>query len=143
VLKTRAMQPRDVEKVKQLHQRYYPQFDFPDFYQLMCGFIIEDENDEIVIAGGVEAIGEAKIVTNQGRSNITIGKALVDAQRAAYFICQQYGIRELLAFVDNPSYAKHLVQHGFVPREEEVLSLRIRNGKEETGTSTAIPRRIQ
>lgn len=123
------MRPDDIEEVKRLHKLYYPDFRFPDFYELMCGFIIEDDND-IIIAGGVEAIGESLLVTNKEKSRIKIGKALVEAQRASVYVCQRFGIKELHAFVDNPEYARHLIQHGFEPRDEQVLRMRVPDGKE-------------
>lgn len=125
VLKTRALESSDLALVKTIHDLYYSEFEFPRFKELMCGFIIEDENEEFVMAGGVEAIGEAVLVTNKDKSEIKIGKSLVLAQNISHHICKKYNIKELHAFVNNQTYIKHLVKHGFEERKERVLRMRI------------------
>jgi hypothetical protein len=116
MVKIRRLQLRDIPHIKELHDKYYNEFEFPDFFKFLSQFVITDENDEIVIAGGVRAIAESVIVTDQTKSRITIGRALIEAQRASIFTCGRTGIDELHAFVTNKQYAKHLVQHGFSPR---------------------------
>lgn len=120
----RAVTPDDLEEIGKLHNTYYSDFEFPDFYRLLCGFIIEDENKEIIMAGGVECVGEAVLVTNKEKSRIKIGKALVEAQRCSMFTCKTKGIRDLYAFVKDDEYAKHLIQHGFSDCDR-ALSIRI------------------
>ncbi len=128
-MKIRRLLDSDVEHIKELHERYYPNLDFPDFFHnYLCRFAIVDSNDDIVIAGGVEPIAEAVIITDQSKSEITIGRALIEAQRACMFACGTHGINELHAFTDNIQYAKHLQQHGFTPRSP-ALSLKVPNGK--------------
>lgn len=92
---------------------------------MLVGFIIEDEKNEIVMGGGVEAVAEAVLVTNRAHSGIKLGRALIEAQHISHFICRKYGIKELLAFVDDENYANHLIQHGFETRDEMVLRMRI------------------
>jgi len=128
MLKSRAITDDDLKKVKRLHDLHYSQFEFPNFNRLMCGFIIEDEDGETVIAGGIEAVGEAVLVTDKNKSRIKIGKALVEAQRISAYLCKISKLRDLYAFVDNPEYAKHLVQHGFEVCDGQVLRLRITDG---------------
>lgn len=128
MLKVRASTPDDLNEIRRLHELYYSEFDLPDFNKFLCGFIIEDESNEIVMAGGVETIGEALLVTNKDKSRIKVGKALVMAQSISYYICQKFGVRELHAFVTDKDYARHLIKHGFEPREEQVLRMRISNG---------------
>lgn len=128
MLKNRALTPNDINEVRRLHELHYSDFDFPKFEELICGFVIEDEKNEIVMAGGVEAIGEALLVTNKEKSRIKIGKGLVLAQNISNYICWKANIRELHAFVTDDNYAQHLIQHGFEPRNEKVLRMRIPNG---------------
>jgi hypothetical protein len=73
-------------------------------------------------------IGEALLVTNKDKKRITIGRALLVAQGATIHICQYFRIRNMLAFTDNGSYARHLVQHGFDVREELALEMRVSSG---------------
>lgn len=126
-LKTRPIEIKDIKDIELLHNKFFSDFDFPDFSSLVNGFIIEDENDEIVIAGGVEVIAESLLVTNKDKSRIKIGKALVMAQGISSYTCWAAGIRELHAFVDDTDYARHLVKHGFEERtEKRVLVLKVK-----------------
>lgn len=131
MLKTRAVTPKDLGKIKELHQKFYSELQFPEFMKdFLCGFIIEDENDEIVIAGGVERIAEGILFTNKDKSNVKIGRALVLAQDISVYVCQQFEIRELHAFIDhsNEAYIKHFLKHGFHERNQRALSMRVPNG---------------
>lgn len=113
-LKIRALTLEDIEEIRELHDKYYSEFGFPDFTSMLNAFVIEDEEDSsIIMAGAVECVGEAVLVTNKEKSRIKIGKALVEAQRCALFTCKNFGIKELYAFVNNDEYASHLIQHGF------------------------------
>ena len=120
----RALQLKDLEKLKGLHDKYYSQFEFPQFFRYMNAFVIEDE-EGIIMAGGVESVAEISLVTNKERKMITLGRALLEAKEIALFTCNKFGVRDLYAFVDNDDYAKHLIQHGFTdcPR---ALSLRVK-----------------
>lgn len=122
----RAFQESDLEKIHKLHEQFYSEFGFPDFLNLLNAFIIEDD-EGIIMAGGVENVGEAVLVTNKDRNRIKVGRALVEAQKVSMFTCQKFGIRELYAFVKDDMYAEHLIQHGFTdcPR---ALSIRVPNG---------------
>lgn len=125
----RRLQDSDVEHIKKLHETYYPQLDFPDFFHnYLCRFVVTDNDGAIVIAGGVEPIAEAVLITDQSKSRITIGRALVEAQRACLYACGTHGINELHAFTNNEEYASHLRQHGFTPRSP-ALSMKVPNGK--------------
>ena len=129
MLKTREVSSDDYEQIKKLNDAYYPQFEVPNFKYIWNGFVIEDETNEMVMAGGVELTGEAMLVSNLTKSRIKLGKALVVAQGACAYTCNRLGVRNLHAFVDNPSYARHLMKHGFEERFTQVLRMRIPNGR--------------
>jgi hypothetical protein len=129
MLKTRNVTPNDLNRIKELHELYYSEFEPPDFNHIWRGFVIEDESNDIVMAGGVEIMGEALLVSNKEKSRIKLGKALVVAQGACAYTCNRLKIRSLHAFVNNPEYAEHLVKHGFQERFEQVLRMRIPNGQ--------------
>jgi hypothetical protein len=131
MLRTRPVMPRDIDKIRKVHERWYPDLEMPDFDDMFSAFIIEDENNEMIMAGGVQMLAEALLVTDKNKSRIKIGKALVVAQGACLHTCQEFGIKELLALVDNEDYARHLIRHGFVHRDQLVLSLGIPDGQEE------------
>jgi hypothetical protein len=129
MLKTRNVIPNDLNRIRELHELYYSEFEPPDFNHVWRGFVIEDESNDIVMAGGVEIMGEALLVSNLTKNRIKLGKALVVAQGACAYTCNRLGIRSLHAFVNNPEYARHLVKHGFQERFEQVLRMRIPNGQ--------------
>lgn len=122
-LKIRALKPSDLDYIRMIHERDYPDLDFSLQRPLLSAFVIDDENDEMIMAGGVEAIAEALLVTDKTKSRIKIGKALVEAQRFAMYTCGIHNIRELHAFTTDKQYASHLIQHGFHEREEQVLRM--------------------
>ncbi len=124
-LKIRPFDSRDVIPVLELHKKYYMQYEFPPFEGCLNAFVIEDEADEIVMAGAVEKVAEIMLVTNKAKSEIKIGKALVEAQRCSMFTAGAYRIRDLYAFTDNDAYAKHLIKHGFT-EADRALKLRVR-----------------
>lgn len=123
-LKIRPLNSNDLGEVQELHNRYYPNLELPDFRFCVNAFIIEDEQDEIVVAGVVEKTAEILLTTNKAKSQIKIGKALREAQQCSMFTCARAGIRDAYAFTDNESYAKHLLRHGF-ENCDRALRLRI------------------
>lgn len=120
----RALTLNDLDELEILHNKYYSQFQFPDFMHMLNAFIIEDDDKSIILGGAVEKVAEAVLVTNKEKSRIKIGKALVEAQKCSMFTCKVNDIRELYAFVDNEQYAHHLKKHGFT-NCHSALSIRI------------------
>jgi len=125
---TRALTDRDIVPVLDLHKRFYNEFEFPPFDKMLNAFIIEDDNKEIIMAGGVEQVAESVLVTNKEASRIKIGRALVEAQQIVVYTCKQFGIRDVYAFVNNNEYAEHLIQHGFSKHGLTALSMKVPNG---------------
>ena len=121
----RALELKDIDKIRELHHKFYPEFEFPDFMNgFFCSFAVTDENDEIITAGGVQPIGEIILVTDKDKSRIKIGKALREAMMASLFVGGRFNLSELVAFVKNDEYARHLVRHGFYPRSS-ALSIQV------------------
>ena len=123
--KIRLLRKEDVPVLKAIHDRDYPSLEFFLDRPLLSAFVIEDENDKIILAGGIEGIAESLLLTNKTQSRIKIGKALVEAQRFSLFTCGRHNVQELYAFVDDEEYAKHLLQHGFEQRKDTVLRMRL------------------
>jgi hypothetical protein len=125
MIKIRRLEAKDKEIIKKLHESYYNEFELPNFYNgFLSQFAIVDENDDIIVAGGVRPIAESIIVTDQTMSRIKIGRALVEAHRASLYTCAINKIDELHAFVTNEQYASHLIRHGFTPRSP-ALSMKV------------------
>jgi hypothetical protein len=121
----RLLRKEDTPRLKEIHDRDYPDLEFFLDRPLLSAYVIEADDGEIIMAGGVEGIGEALLLTNKTQSRIKIGKALVEAQRFSLFTCGRHNIQELYAFVTETDYEKHLIQHGFKKREETVLRMRL------------------
>jgi hypothetical protein len=116
-MKIRRLLHSDIEKIRELHERFYPDLEFPDFLNgFLCSFAITDNDDKIITAGGVQPIGEIILVTDKDRSEIKLGKALREALRVSLFTGARFQLDELVAFVKEKDYAFHLIQHGFYPR---------------------------
>lgn len=116
-MNVRGMKQEDIPKLRKIHKKYFSDLEFPDFMNgFYCGFVIEDE-DGIIIGGGLRPSAEILLVTDKKHDNITIGRALIEAQKASMYIGHKFGLNELNAFVkDNDIYTRHLVRHGFYPR---------------------------
>lgn len=121
----RTLIPEDLNELRRIHERDYPDLEFALDRPLVSAFVIEDKNEGLILGGGVEAIAETLIVTDKTKSRIKVGRALIQAKRFAIYTCLQVGIQELHAFVSNESYAKHLIQHGFHERDEKVLRMKL------------------
>jgi hypothetical protein len=116
--KARALKKEDMEKVRQLSEEHFPDLEVPTFMDgYYAAFAVTDEDDKIIIAGGLRPSAEILIVTDKNADQFKIGKALIEAKNASLFIGQRFGLNELVAFVkDNDVYVRHLVRHGFYPR---------------------------
>jgi hypothetical protein len=123
-IKMRALLNSDIQELQRLHELYFSHLEFPPFADCLNAFVIEDEKNEIVLGASLEMVAEAMLVTNKAKSEIKIGKALVEAHRYAEYTCRMRGIRDLYAFVDRDSYGEHLKQHGFI-ESDRALKLRI------------------
>jgi hypothetical protein len=113
-MNVRGIKITDMVKIMKLHDKFYRELEQPSFLHTIDSFLITDDNDEIITAGMIEKVAEGMLVTNKHQSEIKIGKALIEAQSRMSHICKVNNIRDLYAFVDNNTYAKHLLQHGFI-----------------------------
>lgn len=124
-MNVRGMKQEDIPKLREIHEKYFSDLEFPDFMNgFYCGFIVEDENG-VIIGGGLRPAAEILIITDKERDMMSIGRALIEAQKASLYIGHKFGLTELIAFVkDNDAYARHLVRHGFYPRPN-ALAIRV------------------
>lgn len=123
-LKTRTIILNDLEKIREINEINFPDLELPDFKKMLSqGFIIEDEKNEIVMAGGIKLISECLLVTNKNMSRIKIGKALIIAQGACIHASLAFGIKDIYAFTHNEDYTKHLIKHGFYEKNGKTLMM--------------------
>ncbi len=114
-MRIRSLQLEDLSEIEDIHKRFFAdEFPIPNFTDKFFGsFVITDDNDGILVAGGVRPITECVIVTDKSRNHSLLGKALLEAIQVSGFISRRHGFIELHAFVQDEKFAKHLVKHEF------------------------------
>lgn len=120
----RCYEKSDLEKLKELHGKYFAdQFHLPDMQKFMCAFVVEDEKG-IITMGGVRAIVEAVIVTDQSRSALDRMKAIYHITDAAIFVTRSYGYDQIYAFSQREKWFKRMRKSlGFRRPQGECLLL--------------------
>lgn len=126
----RALIPTDMIKVRELSEKHFPHLEAPNFIDgFYCAYVVSDKDDNIIIAGGLRPTAEIIQVTDKDMSEFKIGRALIESQKAAIYVGNKMGLDELVVFVQNNDvYARHLVRHGFYPRNS-ALAIKVPNGK--------------
>lgn len=129
-MKIRALTPEDMPYLDALHEKSFSkQFDKTDFLTGFLGaFVITDDDGKIVMGGGVRPIAETVIVTDVEANPHLLGDALLEALKYSKFAAMYNKIELLHAFVKDPNYARHLVKHGFLPRQSTAYFLDVTNG---------------
>ncbi len=118
-MKARAFNINDVAQIKELHSKYFPEFDFPDFLNgYLMAFTLTDDYDKIIMAGGIRAIGETVLVTDKSVNLHLLGDALLQALDISKHVCRRFNIERLHAFVEDAAYERHLIKHGFSSRSK-------------------------
>lgn len=116
MINIRAMRYEDTPVLLELHEKYYKEFNPPNFLRpSIGGFIIED-NKELIMGGTVRLVAECLLITDLSKNRIKIGRSLIEALKFSKYACRENNIDQLHAFVKNEQYAKHLIQHGFSER---------------------------
>jgi hypothetical protein len=135
--KARGMKREDIDKVRELAEKHFPDLEIPNFMNnFYCSFVITDEEDDIVIAGGLRPSAEILLITDKNMSDIKIVKALIEAKKASLYIGRKFGLNELVAFVkDNDIYARHLVKHGFYSRSN-ALAIKVPKWENQSETTS-------
>lgn len=126
-MRIRALKKEDMDALNALHDKYFAhQFEKTDFMKnFLSGFVITDNDDKIVMGGGIRAIAETIIVTDKEANPHLLGQALLEALRFSLFTAARNNIELLHAFIKDPVYAKHLVKHGFNKRESTAYYMEV------------------
>jgi hypothetical protein len=127
--KARALKPEDLEKIKEFQQKFYPDYPLPDFaHDHYCAFVVEDDENKIVLVAGLRPTAEILLFADKGRSPITIVQALLEAKNASLYVGKRFGLNELVAYVEgDDTFAKGLIKHGFYPRSS-AFSIKVPHG---------------
>ena len=118
----RSITPADMDEVKRLHSLYFPDAPIPDFLDMLCAYVVEDEKGIITIAG-LEDICECVAVTDLSRSVLDRAYALKLVLNASKDISQRFGYDQIYTFSRSPKWAKRLKRTGFRPSYGEALVL--------------------
>ena len=115
-MKIREFEINDIEKVQEIHQKYFADLEFPDFFNgFLCSFSITDDSDEIILSGGVRLIAESTLLTNKQFTPSVRIKALLEALQISAYVCRNTNksLNQLHAFVSDDIWSKQLQLHGF------------------------------
>lgn len=131
-MKIRALTREDLPEIKAIHEKYYKgDFEEPDFSKGYLGaFVVTNDDGKIVMAGGVRPLAETILVTDKDTNPHLLGDALLEALRYSLFTCARYKIDELMAFVKDEGYRRHLEDYGFVLRQGKALVMELKDGQE-------------
>jgi len=124
-MKLRNFRPSDNLDVNRIYSEFYWGNEYPYFNKLQCPFVVTDDNDKIIVAGGVKPIAEAIFVTDKNRPVKTRLDALLNGLGAVILTA---GTRhnQIHAFVNkDESYVKVLQHYGFKLIDAKLLVLDI------------------
>ncbi len=121
----RALEDRDLEELKQIHEKFYKkEFELPNFMNMICAFAVI-ENDQIITVGGVRAIAESIILTNKDVNNRMRAKGLRQTLEVTEFITRKSGYDQVHAFIQDKIWEKRLKKEGFATCKGSALFLNV------------------
>jgi hypothetical protein len=111
----RALREDDIPKLHAIWKKHYAnEFLFPDFLKhFLHAFLAEDEDGQIITAGGVRVLSEAVLITDKDKSPITRYKALCKMLHVAEFVANSNKFDQLHAFVRDETWERTLQKHDF------------------------------
>lgn len=111
----RPLTQEDLPEVERIHSKYFSdEFAFPNFSNnFMCKFVIEDDDGEIVCAGGVRAIAEIIMITDQDITTREKRDSLMKSLNTAIYMSARNGFDQLHAFVQGDTWNNILRKVGF------------------------------
>lgn len=123
----RALRPEDIDQLRNIHSSYFKeQFEFPDFLNnFLCAFVVIDDSDTIISAGGVRAIAESIIITDKSYPIKERRSALYQVLDASCFISKRASFDQLHAFIQDDNWLRHLQKIGFSRTKGQALVLNI------------------
>lgn len=116
----------DYNKLKNIYNKHYKnEFSFPSFEEFIIKFQVNDEKDNLVVAGGMRMIPEIILITDKDAPVLDRRIALLTALDYMIHNGQQMSLRELHAFIQDPKWSKQLQRIGFVPTKGQALVMGI------------------
>jgi len=129
----RRMKKDDEQFLQELSRKNFPEFEPPDYHDNYFEKFIIESDGELLIGGGMRKIAEVVLVTDISKSDVKLGKALIQILGHCIFKAKENDIDFLYAFCQNPAYEKHLIMHGFERIRGNPLSLWIKHGIKSEG----------
>jgi citrate lyase synthetase len=118
----RSFCPEDLDELRKIHEQYFAnEFNFPDFMNFICVFVIEDEKG-IITAGGIRDIAECVAVTNMSRAPKERLAALYQLLDASVFVCGKSKYDQMYVWSQNPKYTRRLMRNNFrLPQGQSLI----------------------
>lgn len=119
---SRGININDINRLREIHQEYFKdEFPFPEFMNgFNCSFLIEN-NDEIIVAGGIRPIAEVVLLTNKSLSTRIRMDGLKEFLNVSKYIGERFNYSSLHAFVQDDVWKRHLINSGFRPSKGESI----------------------
>jgi hypothetical protein len=117
----------DKPDINKIYLEYFGNNEYPDFFNrdiFPCPFVVTDDNDKLILAGGVKLIAEAVVVSDQSQSKRVRFDALLQALGSTIFIAQGMQHQQIHVFVNNDEkYVRTLQRFGFKLIDAKLLVL--------------------
>lgn len=117
----RAFTKSDLGQMEKLYDLYFKrEYSFPKFMEMICAFVVEDEEGPIVY-GGVRDIPETIAVTDLSRKPKIREEALYKLLDASIFVCKSNNYDQMYVWTQNYKYARRMLKNGFRHPDGESL----------------------
>lgn len=129
----RTMTPDDFDQLKEIHEEHFKkEFDFHDYIgrKFLDKWVVVDDEDKIIVGGGVRLITESIAITDMRRSVRDRQQALHMFLHACSFTSARQGFEGVHAFVmpENEQWIEILRKYGFNDTKGKSLFLQVLNG---------------
>lgn len=112
----------DMKKVEEIHAKYFAdEFELPNFIEHFMGSFVVEDNNEIILVGGVRVIAELICITDQSQPAKKRVIALKEATRAGQFICKLNNLDQLHCFVQGEKWTNQVKTVNFRPTKGQAL----------------------
>lgn len=123
----RSMRRTDRVQADRIYNAFFSDNEYPDFFDrgvFECPFVIANNDDKVIVAGGVKTIVEAVVVSDQDISSTVRLDALIQALGSVITIANDMKRKQVHVFVhDDENYVKVLQKFGFKLLDAKVLVL--------------------
>lgn len=121
----RTMVKEDLNQLYAIYEKFYKhEFNFPDFTQFASALVVV-ENDQIITGGGLVAVPEAVILTDQNVQGMKKIKALLEILQQMSYNAKQLGAHQIHAFIQDSKWESHLRSMGFDQAKGTALVLNL------------------